>query len=79
MEAARNATDPKSGHVKLELMDRHLMESKNFQIEDMWICEKVQRGLRSPARQVGTLATGAGAESTITTFHKNILDFVGTE
>ena len=76
MEAAKKATDPKTGHIKLSLLDRHPLESKNFQIEDMWICEKVQRGLRSPAWKVDRLALGTGAESTITTFHKNVLDFV---
>ena len=58
-------------------LDGHPLESGNFQIEDMWICEKIQRNLRSPKFEVGPLADGPGAEGPITHFQQSVLDHVG--
>jgi len=46
------------------------LESGDFQTEDVWICEKVQRGLNSPAFETGPLSKGAGAEDPIRWFHE---------
>ena len=54
--------------VRLEDLEEHPLESGNFQMEDMWICEKIQRNLRSPKYAVGPMANGPGAESPVTHF-----------
>lgn len=45
------------------------LETGDFQTEDVWICEKVQSGLNSPAYVHGPLSKGAGAEDPIGWFH----------
>ena len=62
--------------VKLVDLDKHPLETGNFQIEDMWIVEKIQKTLHSPLYEVGPLATGVGAESPITEFQQQVLEFV---
>lgn len=62
--------------VRLADLDYHPLESGNFQIEDMWIVEKIQRAIRSPHFKVGPLAKGDGAEGPITHFQDNVLDIV---
>ena len=57
-------------------LDGHPLESGNFQIEDMWICEKIQRNLRSPKFEVGPLADGPGAEGPIMHFQQSVLDYL---
>ena len=64
--------------VRLDEIEGHPLESGDFQIEDMWICEKIQRNLRSPRFEVGPLADGPGAESPVTHFQQSVLDHVGT-
>ena len=65
--------------IKLVDLDQHPLETGNFQIEDMWIVEKIQKTLHSPLYEVGPLATGVGAESPITEFQEQLLDFVPLE
>ena len=62
--------------VRLADSTTHPLESGDFQIEDMWICEKIQRNLHSPHYEVGPMANGPGAESPITHFQRSVLDFV---
>ena len=62
--------------VTIAGLDRHPLETGNFQIEDMWIVEKVQRNLRSPRYRVGPLAAGVGAEDPLVYFQRQVLDFV---
>jgi len=62
--------------IRLIDLDQHPLESGNFQLEDMWIVEKVQRNLRSPRYQVGPLASGDGAETPIVQFQQQVLEFV---
>ena len=57
-------------------LDGHPLESGNFQIEDMWIVEKIQRNLRSPNFEVGPLATGDGAEGPVMHFQEQVLEFM---
>ena len=65
------------GPVRLSELRGHPLDSGSFQIEDMWIVEKIQRALRSPAFEIGPLAHGPGAESPITHFQANLLEFLG--
>ena len=62
--------------VRLDDLKEHPLESGNFQLEDMWICEKIQRNLRSPKYVVGPMANGPGAESPVTHFQQSVLDYL---
>ncbi len=62
--------------VRLEELKEHPLESGNFQIEDMWICEKIQRNLRSPRFAVGPMANGPGAESPVMHFQQSVLAYL---
>ena len=74
--ASEEAVDPLTGHVSLDYLKSHPTEIGDHQLEDMWICEKVQRAMHSPKYRVGGLARGAGAEAALTFFQKSVLDFV---
>ena len=62
--------------VRLEDLKEHPLKSGDFQLEDMWICEKIQRNLRSPHYAVGPMANGPGAESPVTHFQQSVLDYL---
>ena len=62
--------------IRLKDLDHHPLQSGNFQIEDMWIVEKVQRAMRSPHFEIGPLAEGDGAESPLMHFQQSVLDYV---
>ena len=53
------------------------LETGDFQTEDIWVCEKMQRSLQSPAYSVGPLAKGAGAEEPVIQFQQTLLDWMG--
>ena len=53
------------------------MESGSFHIEDMWICERMQRAMESPVYGVGPMAPIV--ESQLTFFQRNLMDFVPVE
>ena len=53
---------------------KHPLETGDFQTEDVWICERVQAGLASPAFEPGPLAQGAGAEDPVTWFRASMLN-----
>jgi len=63
--------------VRLADLPGHPLESGNFQIEDMWIVEKIQRNLHSSRFAVGPLARGDGAEGPLMHFQRNVRDIVG--
>lgn len=65
--------DSKTGIISSKNWAKTALDTGDFQTEDVWICEKLQRGLNSPAFERGPLAKGAGAEDPIMWFHKNIL------
>lgn len=65
--------DRKTGVISSDNWTMHPLETGDFQTEDVWICEKVQRGLQSPAYEHGPLAQGAGAEDPIRWFHETLL------
>ena len=68
--------DPSSGVFRLSSLDRHPLGTGDFHWEDVWVCEKMQRSLHSPAYRVGRLAAGAGAEAPLEVFQRNVLDFM---
>ena len=72
-DGALAARDPRSGRIKLELLDKHPLETGAFRMEDMWICEKIQRAMHSPRFSVGALAAGEGAETPIMQFQQSVL------
>jgi choline monooxygenase len=55
---------------------KHPLETGDFQTEDVWICEKLQRGIASPAYEHGPLAKGAGAEEPIEWFHHTLRQYL---
>ena len=74
----RGRTPPPGGGrvVRLADLDRHPLDSGDFQLEDMWICEKIQRNLHSSKYRVGPMAEGPGAESPVTHFQRSVLDYL---
>ncbi len=50
-------------------------ESRNFQVEDMWICENMHRGMKSPAYEAGPYHPGVG-EGPITFFQANCMNYL---
>ena len=75
----RGRTSPSPGGgrvVRLADLDKHPLESGDFQLEDMWICEKIQRNLHSSKYRVGPMAEGPGAESPVTHFQRSVLDYL---
>ena len=63
--------------IRLDRLKEHPKESGDFTLEDLWICEKIQRSLRSPRFQVGALARGPGGEAPLVWFQRQVLDDVG--
>ena len=55
---------------------QHPLETGDFQTEDVWICEKVQKGLESPAYSHGPLSEGPGAEDSLRWFHEILSRYV---
>ena len=68
--------DPASGLLRLSGLEQHPLEIGDFHWEDVWICEKLQRSLRSPAYRCGPLAAGTGAEGPLEFFQRNVLDYL---
>jgi len=64
--------DKNTDTIRSELWTKPPLETGDFQTEDVWICEKVQNGLKSPAFELGPLSVGPGAEDPITWFHDAI-------
>ncbi|MEM7135794.1 MAG: aromatic ring-hydroxylating dioxygenase subunit alpha [Myxococcota bacterium] len=62
--------DKKTNTVSSDLWKKHPLETGDFQTEDVWACEKVQRGMESPAYEHGPLSIGSGAEDAIRVFHR---------
>ncbi len=62
--------DRKSNLISSESWTKHPLQTDDFQTEDVWICEKIQRGITSPNYEPGPLARGAGAEEPIEWFQQ---------
>ncbi|MEM7327505.1 MAG: aromatic ring-hydroxylating dioxygenase subunit alpha [Pseudomonadota bacterium] len=65
--------DKSSGVISSDHWKKHPLETGDFQTEDVWICERVQLGLESPAYEAGPLAQGAGAEDPVAWFRRSLL------
>jgi phenylpropionate dioxygenase-like ring-hydroxylating dioxygenase large terminal subunit len=63
--------------ISIPTLSGHPMDSLDFQIEDMWICERQQQALQSPRFKVGPLARRV--ETSLTFFQRNVLDYVPLE
>ena len=72
--AALAAKDPQSGRIRLENLKTHPLETGAFRLEDIWICERIQRAMHSPHFAVGALAEGWGAEAPLMHFQQTLLD-----
>lgn len=68
--------DKASGRVHSWNWTQHPLETGDFQTEDVWICEKMQRALHSPAYSVGGLARGAGGEAPLDFFQSLVREAV---
>ena len=55
-------------------IDCHPLKSGNFELEDCWALEGLQRNMRSSALRIGPLSPVG--ETPITFFQRNVLDFV---
>jgi phenylpropionate dioxygenase-like ring-hydroxylating dioxygenase large terminal subunit len=64
--------DKASDIISSDNWTKHPLETGDFQTEDVWICEKIQRGLSSPAFEPGPLSEGPGAEDPIRWFHESL-------
>jgi Rieske 2Fe-2S family protein len=64
-------------YISIDTLSCHAMETLDFQIEDMWVCEQQQKALHSPMMSVGPMADVG--ETALTWFQANILDYVPLE
>lgn len=64
--------DEQTGLISSDNWAEHPLETGDFQTEDVWICERNQIGLQSPAYEIGALAKGDGAEDPIGWFHQSL-------
>lgn len=65
--------DKASGLIESKHWKTNPLEIGDFQTEDIWVCEKMQRSMMSPEYEVGPLATGSGAETMLEVFQSMIL------
>jgi len=64
--------DPQSGLIQSKNWTQHPLETGDFQTEDIWVCEKMQRNLRSPDYAVSALAQGSGGEEMLAVFQQMV-------
>ncbi|MEO1113823.1 MAG: aromatic ring-hydroxylating dioxygenase subunit alpha [Pseudomonadota bacterium] len=64
--------DKKTGVISSDNWTGPALETGDFQTEDIWICEKTQRGLEMPGFEFGPLSRGPGAEDPIRWFHESL-------
>lgn len=64
--------DKKTGVISSDNWTKPALETGDFQTEDIWICEKTQRGLEMPGFEFGPLSRGPGAEDPIRWFHESL-------
>ena len=60
--------------ISLETLACHALDSLDFQIEDMWVCEQQQKAFHSPRMDFGQLADHG--ESALTWFQAHVMDHV---
>jgi len=66
--------DRTTGVISSKNWKKHPLETGDFQTEDVWICEKVQKGMGSPSYEAGPLSAGTGAEDPIKWFHGSLFN-----
>jgi len=71
--------DPETKTIRSDKWTVHPLETGDFQTEDIWVCEKMQRSLTSPKYAVGRLARGSGGEAPLEFFQQQILNRVQKE
>lgn len=69
--------DPETGVVKSSHWTKHPLETGDFQTEDVYVVEKMQRALHSPKYGISALAQGAGGEAPLTYFQNVVKRFMG--
>ncbi|MGV6805260.1 MAG: aromatic ring-hydroxylating oxygenase subunit alpha [Ruegeria sp.] len=70
--------DAETGLIKSSKWTQHPLETGDFQTEDVWVCEKMQRAMQSPRFETGHLAKGAGGEAAIDFFQQVVLEYLST-
>ncbi len=65
--------DKSTGLIESKNWKKHPLETGDFHTEDIWVCEKMQRSLASPAYKTGPVAQGAGSETPIQVFQSTVL------
>lgn len=68
--------DKATDMISSENWKKHALESQDFQTEDVWICEQLQRNLNSPNFKRGPLAKGKGAEDSIAHFQRSYSQYM---
>ncbi len=71
--------DKESGRIKSSHWRVPPLETGDFQTEDVWVCEKMQRALKSPRHEVAHMARGSGGEAALAFFQQCVLDHVGRD
>lgn len=71
--------DPDTGRITSDKWTVHPLETGDFQTEDIWVCEKMQRALASPRHSVGWLAHGAGGEAALDFFQQCVQHYIPSE
>lgn len=66
-----------TGLIESRNWTTHPLKTGDFQTEDIWVCEKVQRSMQSPKFSVGPMAQGSGGEAMLEVFQRWVLDHVG--
>ncbi|MEM9999630.1 MAG: SRPBCC family protein [Pseudomonadota bacterium] len=69
--------DPATNTIRSANWTKPPLETGDFQTEDIWVCEKMQRSLASPAYSVGQLASGSGGEAALEVFQRHVADQMG--
>ena len=69
---SRHRRDGAPEAIALDRLDVHPMETLDFQIEDMWVVERLQEAIASPAFEVGPLSLDT--EASLTHFQQSVLD-----
>ena len=64
--------DKVSGRVKSSHWTKPPLETGDFQTEDVWVCEKMQRALNAPNYEMSYFAKGMGGEEALVQFQNSV-------
>jgi len=64
--------DPDTGLIESRNWTKPPLETGDFQTEDIWVCEKMQRSLVAPNYEVGPLSAGSGGEAMLPIFQNQV-------